>query len=218
MRQPRMESDVEKADDELGIALLTVMLLLLILTVLGVAAIAVTGLELRMAGFSSSTEGAVAAAESCTGTGVNIIKQTLSLGAVPTQYVVGGAGATSPVVPANAENAATNPPSLTQEITAQADNNGDTATGPSAKPDLSFPVGSFGVVGDIDHLYNVMQAGSGQQFAGGYGGLGQGGGGGVNSFYRIDCYATNVATGTTNHVQAVYACLMTGTGCQNKSF
>jgi Tfp pilus assembly protein PilX len=194
------------------------MLLLLILTVLGVAAITVTGLELRMAGFSTSTEAAVAAAESCAGTGVNVISQTLLFGAVPTQYVVGGSGAASPVIPANAENASSNPPSLTQEIFGQADNNVDTAIGAGAIPDISFTVGSYAVVGDIDRLYVTQKAGSGLQYAGGYGGLGEGGGGSEDVFYRIDCQATNVATGTTSRVQAVYACLKMGETCQKKSF
>ncbi|HXX74825.1 MAG TPA: PilX N-terminal domain-containing pilus assembly protein [Nitrospiraceae bacterium] len=218
MKQPEMKSGSQYSGNEQGIALLTVMLLLLILTVLGVAAITTTSLEIRMAQYSSSTEGAAAAAESCTGTGVNIIAQTLNLGAVPTQYVVGGAGATSPVVPANAENAGTNPPSLTQEIFSQADNNGDVPTGPSAKPDLSFAVGPYTVAGDIDHMYNTQQSGAGLQFSGGYNGIGQGGGGDTQSIYRIDCVATNVATGTTNEVQAVYACLRMAGGCQKKSF
>lgn len=216
MKRPVMKLEDGNSENELGIALLTVMLLLLILTVLGVAAITVTSLEIRMAGFSSSTESALAAAESCAGTGVNIVAQTLNLGAVPTQYVVGGAGATSPVVPSNAENAAT-PPTLTQEIFSQADNNGDVPTGPSAKPDLSFTVGPYTVAGDIDHMYNTQQAGSGLQFSGGYGGIGQGAGG-TQSIYRIDCVATNVATGTTNHIEAVYACLQMQGGCQKKSF
>jgi hypothetical protein len=216
-----LKSEGRRAEDELGIALLTVMLLLLILTVLGVAAIAVTGLEIRMAGFSSSTESAVAAAESCAGAGVNIISQTLDLGAVPTSYVVGGTGATSPVVPANAENTAS-PPTLTQEIYGQASNDVDKPFGassdPTVKPDLSFIVGSYAVAGDIDRLYIIQKAGSGLQYAGGYGGVGEGGAGSEDVFYRIDCQATNVATGTTSRVQAVYACLKTGETCQKKTF
>jgi hypothetical protein len=213
-----LKSEGGKAEDELGIALLTVMLLLLILTVLGVAAIAVTGLEIRMAGFSSSTESAVAAAESCAGAAVNVIAQTLDLGAVPTSYVVGGAGAATPVVPANAENASTNPPSLTQEIFGQANNDVDMPFGASAKPDLSFTVGSYAVAGDIDRLYVMQKAGSGLQYAGGYGGVGEGGGGSEDVFYRIDCQATNVAIGTTSRVEAVYACLKTGETCQKRTF
>jgi Tfp pilus assembly protein PilX len=217
MRPAKEISKLRTSENQRGVALLTVMLLLLILTVLGVAAIAVTGLETRMAGFSSSTEASAAAAESCAGAGVNIIAQTLDLGAVPTQYVVGGAGATSPVVPAAAENSAA-PPTLTQEIYAQADNNPDKAFGSGASPDLQFNVGSYAVAGDIDRLYITQKAGSGLQYAGGYGGLGEGGGGAEDVFYRIDCQAANIATGTTNRVVVVYACLKTGETCQKKSF
>lgn len=61
-----------------GIALLTVMLMLLILSILGIASITVTSMENRMAGFFRTTEAVVAAADSCEGLGVNIIQQTLS--------------------------------------------------------------------------------------------------------------------------------------------
>ena len=61
-----------------GIAMLTVMLLLLILTVLGIAAVTVTGLENRMAGFFRTGEAVTAAADSCEGTAANIIQQTLT--------------------------------------------------------------------------------------------------------------------------------------------
>jgi hypothetical protein len=94
----------------------------------------------------------------------------------------------------------------------------DTALGAGAIPDISFTVGTYAVVGDIDRLYVTQKAGSGLQYAGGYGGLGEGGGGSEDVFYRIDCQATNVATGTTSRVQAVYACLKMGETCQKKSF
>ena len=61
-----------------GIALLTVMLMLMILTILGIASITVTSMENRMAGFFRSTEAVVAAADSCEGLAANIIQQTLS--------------------------------------------------------------------------------------------------------------------------------------------
>ena len=44
------------AKDEQGLAFLIVMILMLILTVLGVAAMTVTGLENRIAGFQRTTE------------------------------------------------------------------------------------------------------------------------------------------------------------------
>ena len=46
-----------------GIALLTVMLMLLILSILGIASITVTSMENRMAGFFRTTEAVVAAAD-----------------------------------------------------------------------------------------------------------------------------------------------------------
>jgi Tfp pilus assembly protein PilX len=213
MRQAIAKSGGQILEGEHGIALLTVMLLLLILTVLGVAAITVTSLEIRMAGFSSSTEAAVAAAESCAGTGARIITQTIDSGQLPTSYVVGGAGATDPVVPANAENAITNPPSLTQEITMQAltatgNNDPDVAWGAGAKPDIQFNVGPYSVVGDIDRMYNVWPPGYQIGTAN-------------NIFLRIDCQATNIATGTINRVLVVYSCFqgnIEGGGCTPKHY
>jgi len=71
-----------------GIALLTVMLMLLILTILGIASITVTSMENRMAGFFRSTEAVVAAADSCEGLAANIIQQTLSPpGVLPATFI-----------------------------------------------------------------------------------------------------------------------------------
>ena len=63
---------------EEGIALVTTLVILLIMTVLGVGAVAVTALENRIAGFQRTGESATSAAESCVGTSVNIIQQTLA--------------------------------------------------------------------------------------------------------------------------------------------
>ena len=60
-----------------GVALLTVMMIMLILTVLGIAAITTTGLENRMAGFARTGEEAATAADSCLGVGANLIRQAL---------------------------------------------------------------------------------------------------------------------------------------------
>ena len=82
-----------------GIALLTVMLMLLILTILGIASITVTSMENRMAGFFRSTEAVVAAADSCEGLAANIIQQTLSPpGVLPASFIA----PTGPVPAANA--------------------------------------------------------------------------------------------------------------------
>jgi Tfp pilus assembly protein PilX len=58
-------------------AMLTVMMVLLMLTVLGIAAITASGLGNNMAGLQRTMEASANAAESCLGTGANIIQQVL---------------------------------------------------------------------------------------------------------------------------------------------
>ena len=52
-------------ENQQGIAMLSILMLLLILTVLGIGAMTITGLENRVAGFGSSMEASSAAADSC---------------------------------------------------------------------------------------------------------------------------------------------------------
>ena len=183
-----------------GIALLTVMMLMLIMTVIGVAAITVTGLENRMAGFTRTGESAATAADSCMGVGANVIRQVLAptnvgTGAVPLAYLstVGGP------VPA------TNSVILFQEIYGKdaaevsTKNSPDTAAG---VPNLVLTVNGFTVNGDIDFLYNENTAGTGKS---------------STNVYRINCVATNVATGTSSSVTAVYGCtFVAGSECTKK--
>jgi len=197
---------VGEAASEEGVALLTVMLLLLIMTVIGIAAITVTGLENRMAGYLRTGEAAASAAESCVGTGVNIIQQTLEQHSLPAAFLDNAAPA-GPVPN-------TNSPTLNQEIMGQSDNNSDA---PTVAPNTVATVNTFTVRGDIDRLYVKGKSGAGQQMFAGYEGTGAGVvGGGSDFYYRINCLATNVATGTNSRITAVYACTFNGDGCQKK--
>ncbi|MDZ4856504.1 MAG: hypothetical protein SGJ26_16900 [Nitrospirota bacterium] len=199
-----------RAKSEQGLAMLTVLLVMLMMTVLGISAMTVTGLENRMAGFVNSMEGATAAAESCAGLGVNIIQQTIDpqwgAGTLPVAFLNTGTIATAGL-PIPSSNATV----LNQEIMGQSDNNADT---PGGVPNLVQTVGSFTVNGDIDRLYIKGSAGSGQQQFAGYEGTGNSVVGSSNIFYRIDCVARNTATGTSARVTAVYACTLTGESCQ----
>lgn len=201
-------------NNERGFALFGVFLTILMMTALGIAAMTMTGLENRMAGFANSTDAAAAAAESCIGTGVNVIMQTLQERQVPPSYLVGLAA----VIPANAEGAIA--PTLTQEIMGQANNNADVAVavGAGASPDIQMTAGPFAVVGDIDRLYFKNKVGGSLQFASGYEGAAQGAaGGGGEALYQIDCTATLTATGAMSRIQAVYACVSAGgESCQRK--
>ena len=197
---------------EEGIALVTTLVILLIMTVLGVGAVAVTALENRIAGFQRTGESATSAAESCVGTSVNIIQQTLATSTltVPATFV----SATGPVL--NTAEVAVSP-TLSMEISGQSDNDTDLVTGAGAAgPDYSLQINGYTVLGDIDRLYLMGKAGSGMQFAAGYEGAGSGtAGGGADIVYRIDCRATLTAVGAESRVVAIYACTLNGQ-CQKK--
>ena len=73
--------------DQQGIAMLSVMLMLILISALGIAATTITGLENRVAGFASTMESSSAAAESCVQTGVRVIQQVMDVsnaGSIPT--------------------------------------------------------------------------------------------------------------------------------------
>lgn len=200
-------------EDEQGMALMTVMVLMLILTVLGIAALTVTGMEIRVAGFQRTTEVSADAAESCVSSSVKIIQQTIEQGSVPTALV----SAAGPVL-AGAETSAN--PSLSMEIRGEpgAENYSDTVNGTTgvSGPDYSQTVNGYTVLGDIDRLYLQAKSGSGTQSAAGYEGVGTGSAtGGTEILYRVDCRATLTATGTESRIVAVYACALNGE-CQRK--
>lgn len=198
--------------DERGMAFLTVVMVLLMLTVLGIAAITVSGLENNMAGLQRTMEASANAAESCLGTGANIIQQVF-LPENGTQVPAVLLDNNSPPGPVPNGNKTV----LQNELIGNPENNTDVPTGTGAAPNLAMTVGSYAVAGDIDRLYVKMRAGSGQQQFSAYEGTGVGAGSnGVDAYFRIGCVATNVATGTESRVSAIYACSLTGDGCQKQ--
>jgi Tfp pilus assembly protein PilX len=204
-------------NDERGIALLTVMMVLLMLTVLGIAAITVSGLGNNMAGLLRTMESSANAAESCLGTGANVIQQVFlpeNGSQVPTALLDSSGGP----VPSGNQTV------LQNELMGNPENNIDVPTGTGAAPNLVmrsdtgvYLFAPYTVAGDIDRLYVKMRAGSGQQQFSAYEGTGVGSGSnGVDAYYRITCVATNTATGTESRVSAIYACSLTGDGCQKQ--
>jgi Tfp pilus assembly protein PilX len=195
--------------NEQGIALLTVLLMIILLTILGIAAITVTGLENRMAGFFRTTEAAAAAAQSCEGTAANIIQQTIAPpGQLPASFLSSAAPNPGPVP---ASNGAT----LQSEITGAvlpsppapssgmpSENYSDAA--PST-PNLELQFNQFTVRGDIDRLYIHNKPGMNPKDEGGQ-----------EILYRITCVATNAATGASSTVTSVYGCTFYSTGCYKK--
>jgi len=205
-------------ENQRGIAMLSIVMLVLILTVLGIGAMTITGLENRVAGFGSSMEASSAAADACVATGVKVIQQVLDVSnsmSVPTALL------DNQIPPGPVPS--TNKTQLELEISGDQTAVADAPIGPpfpagivAAVPNLVQTVGVYSVVGDIDFLYRKQRAGSGQQFGAAYDGTGVGGGaGGVDMFYRVDCVATNTATGMSSRISAIYSCLFSD-GCIRK--
>lgn len=186
-------------ESQRGLALVTVMLLILALTVIGVAAITVTGMEGRMAGFTRTGEASASAAESCLDTGMEIILATLDVaagGSLPPAFK----DDQTPPGPVPAANYNI----LNDELRGTDNNNADT---PQGAPNLVMSMNSYTVNGDIDRLYVQPKAGTSQAFD-------EPQSGSAEILYRIDCVSTNAATGTSSRIIGVYACTLAGDGCQ----
>jgi hypothetical protein len=176
---------------EQGVALLTVMIIMLLMVVLAISAITMTGLESRMSGFVSTKEAMSTAAESCEGTAVNIIQQTLYYSEIKPEFL---SDWTSPG-PIPVSNKAT----LYSEITGQplpsppaaantiGENYGDNA---ASVPNLTLSISGVTVNGDIDRLFKRRKEGMGEI---------------KEIVYRITCIAGNTA-GQMSTVTSVYSC------------
>lgn len=189
-REAKTHSTNSRLSGQQGVALLTVMLLMLILTVLGIASITITAMENKMAGFLRTGEAAASASESCLGVGVNLVRQTIA-SVDPTVIPAAFLSNAVPPGPVPLTNAVMLHSEIFGKDTAMNDmtNNADTATG---SPNLSMTVGGLSVRGDIDRLYAANTAGCQDC---------------TTVAYRVNCVATNVATGTASSATAVYACI-----------
>jgi Tfp pilus assembly protein PilX len=206
----RKKNGQRQTTGQAGFALITALLAMLILTVLGMAAVTVTSMENRIAGISRTTEASAMAVESCLGAGVNVIQQTIDQGAVPGS-ALDNAVPPGPVPLLRLAD-------LTQEIMGELDQNNDSPTGSGgAGPDMVQAVGGFSVNGDIDRLYVKNKSGGSLEFAAGLEGKGKAAE--IDVYYRITCVATLAATGTRSQVSAVYACTASGGDtCQKSPF
>ena len=189
--------------------MLTVLMVMLMMTVLGIAAITASGLENSIAGLQRTGEAAAQAAESGLGTSANVLLQALlpeNGNQIPPELLSNA----SPAGPVPVGNKAV----FEGEIIGNPENLNDVPIGSGAAPNISMSVGGYAVACDVDRLYVKMKAGSGQQQFAAYDGAGVGAGaGGVDVLYKIDCVGSNIATGTESRVTAIYACALTGDGC-----
>jgi hypothetical protein len=207
--------------DQRGVALLTGILLLMVMTVIGIASITLTGLENKLAGFVRAGEAAAVAAESCLAVAVNTIEFTIRDSQVPAALVDNA----TPVGPVPNGNKAY----LANEILGaagyevggtQVDALSSSTTYPNFNlgiPNPSQTLNNFVVRGDIDRLHSKAGTGSSALMITGYEGLGSGAAaGGTEILYQVSCMANNAATNATSKITAIYACKPVSDGCLRK--
>ena len=179
---------------EQGMSLITVMMVLLIMTLMGISILAITGSERQIAG-------SVSASESCVSTGANVLQQSLQAHAVPAALLSNAV----PPGPVPLANLAV----LNGEMINDG-GNPDFPVGAGSAPNLSMTIGNYQVFGDIDRLY--VQCAFGSDCLPGSETMR------LDIFYQITCVAQNQATGITSQVGALYACNNTGTFCQPRPY
>ena len=188
--------------DEQGASLITVMMVVLIMTLMGISILAVTGFERTISGGVSASEASMDAAESCVSTGANVLIQFLENKTVPAALLANAV----PPGPVPLTNLAV----LNSELILDGGNL-DFPVGAGSVPNLAMTVGGYQVFGDIDRLYVNPAFGSQFDHATGAASL-------LDYFYQITCVAQTQATGITSQVVAVYACNNTGTFCQPRPY
>jgi len=209
----------ERAADQRGMALLTGILLLMIMTVIGIASITLTGLESRLAGYVRAGEAATVAAESCLAVSVRAIEFTIRDSKVP-DVLLDSASPAGPVPDGNKTI-------LMNEIMGATGyevggSYSEPALGSCPNCNIGVPspsqtLNNFVVTGDIDRLHSKAGSGSSTLMIQGYEGLGSGSGsGGTEILYQVSCLATNAATNARSKVTAIYACKPVADGCLRK--
>ncbi|MGH7147490.1 MAG: pilus assembly PilX family protein [Nitrospiraceae bacterium] len=182
--------------DERGVSLITVMMVILIMTLMGISILSVTGFERQISGSVSANEASVAAAESCVSTGANVLKQFQEVHVVP-PAVLSNAVPPGPVPLANLAV-------LNSELFNDG-GNPDFPVGAGSAPNLTMTVGGYQVFGDIDRLYF--------QCAFGFDCSSASPNPRRDYYFQITCVAQNLATGITSQVGALFVCHDPGNFC-----
>ncbi len=186
--------------NEKGVALISMLLFLVVLTVIGLTSISITSIENKTARNERIYETRINNQEAGIEPQVAVLEDTILAGAIPATYL---SGVNGPVVAAaNLQNEIIN-------HTIEAD--AVTLTGATG-PDIQITLGTNIVNMDIDYLFTKLKTGSAVEFAAGNEGNAAGAaGGGAEVYYQLVSEATvGEATGLiTNH----YNCVLSG-ACQ----
>ncbi|MDF1580788.1 MAG: pilus assembly PilX N-terminal domain-containing protein [Desulfuromonadales bacterium] len=160
--------------NESGVILITVLLLMLIMTFLGIMVIDTSTIDMQIAGNFKRTTTAFEGAEAGVEIAIPIIERTMFNGSM---------------LPYNSLTTSPNliDPDLVSEITGSLNNSSDHFCGGSVDPDIVIAdLNGVKIEVDIDRLLSDTVAGGAIEFASGYEGVGAGAAGGGNQvLFRI---------------------------------
>ncbi len=158
-------------NNERGVVLITVLLLMAIVALLGTLALNGANVDIQISGFMRRVAAAFGGAEGGTDLAVPVIEETISAGVV---------------VPAPGEIAGLTIDTagdLAAEITGGLDFDNDEA---ADAPDLVMTVNNVELDVDIDRMYSYALPGGATEFAAGYEGVGNAAaGGGTGVLYKV---------------------------------
>ncbi|MBI4683260.1 MAG: hypothetical protein HY757_09205 [Nitrospirae bacterium] len=161
-----------------GYVLITVLLMLLVLTVVGLAAIGTSTLENLLSGNIRLRESNLSQADGCVEISTAVIERTVrELDTRGFSNIVNDAG-------------------LSTELSS-------TTFAIEGTPDVICAAAPTTINVDIDKMYTHYISGTGIEFASGYEGLGKSGGSGFYSYYRINSTGSN-ALNSTATVGTIY--------------
>lgn len=158
-----------------GYILITTLLLLLVLTVMGIAGLGSSSLENILSGNVRLREKNLAKADS----GVEICTALIER-AVREQDTSGFSGLISPSYSTSDSNY------LPNELRSSAFD--------SDTQDIEFEVDGQTLTVDVDKMYSKWMGGTAIEFAGGYEGVGKSGGSGFYTYYRLNASGSDLAT------------------------
>ncbi|HUK55794.1 MAG TPA: PilX N-terminal domain-containing pilus assembly protein [Nitrospiria bacterium] len=174
-------------DGQKGAILMVTMMILLVLTVMGIAAISTTTSELRITGNANVQNMVFYGADGGSRTYAPILKTAIDTRTLSTA---------PPVADSNLLNEI-------MGMTVAPPNDGPTDT-PTNHPDLSLTAGNVTVGVDIDRIQERLLSGGASEFGGGYEGIGASSvSGGIGIYYAMDSVG-QIGTRVQSQVSHVY--------------
>jgi len=201
-----MKNLAKRINNENGVALISMLLFLVLLTVIGLTSVSITSLENLTAMNERNYEQRINDQEAGVDPQANVIERTIADAALPATYLSGLGGP----VPALAG------PTLTAELTTNLIEDDSVNNVGAFGPDLSITIGTApnqSVVNmDIDYLFTRPKSGNALEFAAGNEGVGNSAAaGGTEKIFQMTSQST--LKGARGAIINSYTCVVSGS-CQ----